>query len=241
MAKNPKYIEIANYFINKIKNNELKTNDPLDSEETLCAKFKVSHMTMTKAMNELSIEGYIKRIPGKGTFVSENYKTTIKKSISSKTSITEQIIDAGMVPRTELHRYFIIKGKEIKDVAEILGVDDNEFIHGFIRLRYAGEKLMAISYTYVVQSVIPTIDINRLEGSFNQYIEELGIYRSNGSTEFCAVMPEGENEKILGNSHIPLLKQTIKWNVDNKPFELTYHYFVGSSYSITSDMQIKHN
>ena len=146
-----------------------------------------------------------------------------------------------MVPRTELHRYFIIKGKEIKDVAEILGVDDNEFIHGFIRLRYAGEKLMAISYTYVVQSVIPTIDINRLEGSFNKYIEELGIYRSNGSTEFCAVMPEGENEKILGNSHIPLLKQTIKWNVDNKPFELTYHYFVGSSYSITSDMQIKHN
>ncbi|MDY3092762.1 MAG: GntR family transcriptional regulator [Erysipelotrichaceae bacterium] len=241
MAKNPKYIEIANYFIEKIKNSELKPNDALESEEVLCSKFNVSHMTMTKAMNELSLEGYIKRTPGKGTFVSDNYKASIKKAFSSRSSITSQIIEAGMEPRTELYRYYIIKGKDLKGVAENLNVDDNEFIHGFIRLRYAGEKMMAISYTYIVQKMIPTIDISRLEGSFNKYVEELGIHRSYGETEFCAVMPEGENEKILGTNHIPLLKQTILWNVDDKPFELTYHYFVGSSYSITSDLQIIHN
>ena len=33
MAKNPKYIEIANYFIEKIRNQEFKANDPLESEE----------------------------------------------------------------------------------------------------------------------------------------------------------------------------------------------------------------
>ena len=82
---------------------------------------------------------------------------------------------------------------------------------------------------------------DELEVAFNKYVEELGIHRSYGETEFCAVMPEGENEKILGTNHIPLLKQTILWNVDDKPFELTYHYFVGSSYSITSDLQIIHN
>ena len=73
MAKNPKYIEIANYFIEKIRNQEFKVNDPLESEEKLCSQFNVSHMTMAKAMNELSINGYIKRIPGKGTFISDNY------------------------------------------------------------------------------------------------------------------------------------------------------------------------
>ena len=165
MAKNPKYIEIANYFIEKIKNSELKPNDALESEEVLCSKFNVSHMTMTKAMNELSLEGYIKRTPGKGTFVSDNYKASIKKAFSSRSSITSQIIEAGMEPRTELYRYYIIKGKDLKGVAENLNVDDNEFIHGFIRLRYAGEKMMAISYTYIVQKMIPTIDISRLEGS----------------------------------------------------------------------------
>lgn len=65
MAKNPKYIEIANYFIEKIRNQEFKANDPLESEEKLCSQFNVSHMTMAKAMNELSINGYIKRIPEK--------------------------------------------------------------------------------------------------------------------------------------------------------------------------------
>ena len=50
-------------------------------------------MTMAKAMNELSIKGYIKRIPGKGTFISDNYKTSIKKPFSSRISITKQIED----------------------------------------------------------------------------------------------------------------------------------------------------
>ena len=79
MAKNPKYIEIANYFIEKIRNQEFKVNDPLESEEKLCSQFNVSHMTMAKAMNELSINGYIKRIPGKGTFISD---TVHKANIS---------------------------------------------------------------------------------------------------------------------------------------------------------------
>ena len=88
---------------------------------------------------------------------------------------------------------------------------------------------------------MPSIDISRLEGSFNKYVEEQGLVRSDGVTEFSAVMPNKENAKILGTDHIPLLKQTVKWNVDDKPFELTEHYFVGSSYSITSDMHIIHN
>ncbi len=241
MAKSPKYIEIANYFIEKIKNQEFKINDSLESEEKLCSQFNVSHMTMAKAMNELSIKGYIKRIPGKGTFISDNYKTSIKKPFSSRISITKQIEDAGLVPRTVLYKYSIIRGKDKSDVASILNVEENEFLHLFVRIRYAGEKLMAISYTYIVQKIMPSIDIGRLEGSFNKYVEEQGLVRSDGVTEFTAVMPDKENAKILGTDRIPLLKQTVKWNVDDKPFELTEHYFVGSSYSITSDMHIIHN
>lgn len=241
MAKNPKYIEIANYFIEKIRNQEFKANDPLESEEKLCSQFNVSHMTMAKAMNELSINGYIKRIPGKGTFISDNYKISIKKPFSAEISMSKQIEDAGLVPRTELYKYSIIRGKDKSDVASILNVGKNEFLHLFVRMRYASEKLMAISYTYIVQKIMPSIDISRLEGSFNKYVEEQGLVRSDGFTEFTAVMPDKENAKILGTDNIPLLKQTVKWNVGDKPFELTEDYFVGSSYSITSDMHIIHN
>ena len=132
MAKNPKYIEIANYFIQKIENEELKENEPLDPEEQLCAKFNVSHMTMAKAMNELSAEGYIKRIPGKGTFISGNYRTSFKKPISSRNSITAQIQEAGMESRIELYKYSIIRGKDDPEVAAKLHISDDEFLHFFI-------------------------------------------------------------------------------------------------------------
>ena len=241
MAKNPKYIEIANYFIQKIENEELKENEPLDPEEQLCAQFNVSHMTMAKAMNELSAEGYIKRITGKGTFISGNYRTSFKKPISSRNSITAQIQEAGLESRIELYKYSIIRGKDDPEVAAKLHISEDEFLHFFIRLRYANDNLMAISYTYIVQKAIPTLDIHKLEGSLNKYIKELGIERTDGSTEFCATMPNKENAKILGTDHIPLLKQPLRWNADDKPFELTYHYFIGTKYSITSDLHIIHN
>ncbi len=40
---------------------------------------------------------------------------------------------------------------------------------------------------------------------------------------------------------MPLLKQTILWNVNNDPFELTYHYFVGEQYTITQNLQLIYN
>lgn len=79
------------------------------------------------------------------------------------------------------------------------------------------------------------MDIKRLEGSLNQYIEELGIERSYGYMELGACLPSAEQAKLIGSNHVPLLRQTILWNVNDEPFELTTHYFVGDKFTITQD------
>lgn len=241
MSKSPKYIEIIEYYKNEIESGRLVENEPLPPENEICKKFNVSHMTFTKAMNELTLKGYIHRIPRKGTIVSSAYKTTIKKAFAKPNSITSQIIDAGMEPHTELYKYSVSKGKDLPEAAKKLKIKDDDYIHFFIRSRFANHNLVCISYTYISQAIMPSIDITRLEGSLNEYIDELGIHRSYGSTEFCAALPTAEQAKLIGTNYIPLLKQTILWNVDNTPFELTYHYFVGEQYTITQDLQLIYN
>ena len=54
-------------------------------------------------------------------------------------------------------------------------------------------------------------------------------------------MPTPKQAKILGSAHIPLLKQSILWHVDNLPFEYTNHYFIGDKYKITSDLRLIYN
>lgn len=241
MQKLPKYIVIINYFKDQIEKGKIADQEALPSENEICQLFSTSHMTVTKAMNELVATGYIKRIPGKGTFAISAYKTTIRKSMLRSESITDLIVNSGMIPRTELIKYLIVKGKDVPEVADVLKIKDDEFLHYFVRARYGDDNLVCLSYTYVSQAIMPTIDITRIEGSFNEYVNSLGIHRSYGYTEFCATLPTPVQAKIIKTEHIPLLKQTIMWNVNDIPFELTKHYYVGDKYTITQDLMLKYN
>ncbi|WP_296876867.1 GntR family transcriptional regulator [Thomasclavelia sp.] len=235
MKKIAKYMEIFNYFKDKIENGELVVNTLLPSEDEIIEQFSVSHMTISRSMNELAAHGYIKRIKGKGTYVDDGYKTKIEKDIVEFESITEMISNAGLTPSCELIKYLIIKGKDIPDVARKLEIDENDFVHFFVRARYGNDSLICLSYTYISQEILPTINIKKLEGSFNEYVDELKIERSYGYMELGAALPDKEQSKIIGSSHVPLLKQTIMWYAGVQPFELTTHYFIANKFSIRQE------
>lgn len=241
MPKIPKYCIVINKLKAMIEAGELAAGSLLPAENELCTQFSVSHMTLTKAMNELAVAGYIKRIPGKGTFADGTYKTRIRKSFIRSESITDLIFNSGLKPHTEVLKYAVIKGKDQPETAQLMNIAQDAFLHYFIRARYGDDQLVCLSYTYVSQTILPTLDITRLEGSFNEYIKSLNISRSYGHTEFCATLPTPEQARIIGTDHVPLLKQTIQWNVDEQPFELTRHYFIGDKYSITQDLILKYH
>lgn len=233
MKKLPKYLEIVEYFISEIRVGKLKDGDFLPPENELCAKFSASHMTVSKAMGELSAKGYVKRTPGVGTTASDGYRNQIEKSMLKAESMTQLIQDSGLVPGTELIKYAIVRGKDIPDVADILQISDDDFLHFFVRTRYGSGSLICLSYTYIPQSILPTIDITRLLGSFDEYVNELGIIRTHGTRSHCATLPTDEQSKLIGTSHVALLKETVLWYIaSDVPFELTYHYFIGDKYTI---------
>lgn len=233
MAKQAKYLMIIDYYINKIKSGELKPGDQIPNEVDLCSTFSSSRMTINKALTELSVKGYITRIQGKGSFISNEYMQKISKPfIKTSNSFTDDITLANMIPKTELIDYRIMKGKDVPEVMNTLNIDEDDYVHFFIRKRFADDRLIALSYTYINYKILSHIDIKALDGSFNEYVNKIGINRSYGYTEISACLPDAYQEKIIGTSHIALLKQTIGWNVNDEPFEITHHYYIGDCYTI---------
>ncbi len=231
MVRKAKYVQIEDYFIHNIENGNYELNRLLPSEAELCDQFSTSRMTVNKAMTNLSNRGYIRRIPGNGSFVDDAYNNP-KSDLIQKHSLSDEIRAFGMEPGSQLLDYQIIKGKDNRQIAKELNVKDDEFIHYFVRLRTGDGKPVVLSYTYINYSLLPNFDIRCLEGSFNAYISEQGIIRSSGYTEFSAVLPDEKQAEIIGSSNKALLRQKIFWRYANKPFEITTHYYLDDRMSI---------
>ena len=67
----PRYQAVKDAIIARISTGELKPGDRVPSENELVDANNVSRMTANRALRELTNEGYVSRIAGRGTFVSD--------------------------------------------------------------------------------------------------------------------------------------------------------------------------
>ncbi len=67
----PRYQQLKDLIIGRISNGDLRPQDRVPSENDLVESMNVSRMTANRALRELTDEGYVDRIAGRGTFVSD--------------------------------------------------------------------------------------------------------------------------------------------------------------------------
>ena len=67
----PRYQQVKDLIIGRISNGELRPRDRVPSENELVEAMSVSRMTANRALRELTKEGYVDRIAGRGTYVSD--------------------------------------------------------------------------------------------------------------------------------------------------------------------------
>jgi len=72
----PLYIQIQNYFKRLIGKGTLKAGDKIPTEHELMATFNVSRITVANALSQLAKDGWIYRIPGKGSYVGRDTSDT---------------------------------------------------------------------------------------------------------------------------------------------------------------------
>jgi len=96
-SKIPKYLQVANSFIEDIANEDLKIGERLPSILETSRNFYLSKETIEKAYNELYKQGYITSIYRKGYFVTNSnikYKTKIFFLIGAITTYNKSIYNS---------------------------------------------------------------------------------------------------------------------------------------------------
>ena len=71
LAAKPMYQQLKDLIIGRISSGDLRPADRVPSENELVEAMSVSRMTANRALRELTDEGYVERIAGRGTFVSD--------------------------------------------------------------------------------------------------------------------------------------------------------------------------
>ncbi|BFH59886.1 GntR family transcriptional regulator [Paenibacillus azoreducens] len=67
--REPLYIQIQNHFKQLISSRQLVEDDRIPTEKELIDQFQVSRITVANALADLANEGWIYRIPGRGSYV----------------------------------------------------------------------------------------------------------------------------------------------------------------------------
>jgi len=90
----PKYEMIKQDLLQEIRDHKFIPGEKFYSEAELKNRYSVSSITVVKALNELTLEGYLFRIQGKGTFVSKaKVGTNVKFSDIENHSVDSEHVE----------------------------------------------------------------------------------------------------------------------------------------------------
>jgi GntR family histidine utilization transcriptional repressor len=97
----PRYQQLKDLIIQRISSGDLRPNDRVPSENELVQAQSVSRMTANRALRELNDEGYVNRIAGRGTFVSD-FRS--QSHVLEVQNIADEIADRGHAHTCEVLR-----------------------------------------------------------------------------------------------------------------------------------------
>ena len=97
----PRYMVVVDWVKGELSNGNLNPGDRLSSEYELSEKFALSRQTIRHAIAVLEKEGYVTRIQGSGTYISDN---NITDKVNRKNiAIITTYVDAYIFPQTIQH------------------------------------------------------------------------------------------------------------------------------------------
>ena len=234
MKQKSQYQRIFEYISEQITAGTLRPGDQLPTEMQLCDRFGVSRMTVNKALGELVHQHYIRRIPGKGSFVEDPEANVLKEVTNiGHSSFSSDIEGIHKKPGAILVEYRVMHAAEAEEVQKKLGLQDEELLHFICRIRTIDGVRTALSKTYIPTKFLPALDVNILEHSLYQYLDQrYGIHPAAVEYTFRAVMSDKHQQELLEIEPCALLVSShVSAAEPGKRFEYTETYYVGSRYT----------
>jgi GntR family transcriptional regulator len=164
----PLYYQLKQALLADIRERGLKSGDRLPSEAAIEQNYHVSRSTIRQALNELTVEGQVRRIHGKGTFVAERRIV----HIPFLTSFTENMRAQGYTPTRRVESMNEIKAPP--EIAESLELEDGTSCLYLRRTLLADGRPVGVAETWLPMDVLgnQVLDAKQLEaGSLYELLQ----------------------------------------------------------------------
>ena len=145
------YQTVENDILKKIVSGELPGGSQIPTETELCKQYKVSRITVSRAVQNLIDQNLLYRLRGKGTFVNPS-KLTLKRGTSTIFNLssdpqygdktTKSILETGLI-KADAH------------IARELKIDNGTVVQRVARLVYIENAPCAIDTIYATQGTLP--------------------------------------------------------------------------------------
>ncbi|WP_182200198.1 GntR family transcriptional regulator [Paraliobacillus salinarum] len=220
LKKGPLYAQVQEILRNRIVSGKYPKGSLIPSEVELKEEFDVSLITIRRAVEQLSNQGYVEKKSGIGTTVLDNYAIS---KLSKGQRFSQHLIEEG----------YELK----KESASILTVDllENypELVDDFGATCHCVERLYTLEGKpyihfkhFITKDIMLPNDSEVLLGSLYEIISEQGIKFNRFKDEFGIEVPDASITDQLQLEQKPLLKRIrYSYDINDQLIEFSVGYY----------------
>ncbi len=208
----PLHHQVRNYLLGSIERGELLPGQQLLQEKEYASRFGISLAPVRQAILDLVKEGYLYRVPGKGTFVREQ---KVEEKISILSSFSESMRAKGLSATLRVVELRV--GKIPPALRSVLGPDDQQYVY-LQRVALSQGEAIALLSSYIPARLVPGMETIDFQGrSLYKTLEErYGIVLARAENTIEVVRCRATQAAALGISPgTPMLQ------VEGKTYDVT--------------------
>jgi GntR family transcriptional regulator len=228
----PLYQQLQRALRQAIERRILGPDDALPPERDLANDFRVSRITVRKAIEGLVGEGILVRRQGSGTFVCAR----VEKNFSKLTSFSEDMRARGRTPRSVWLRKSA--GSVTPEEALTLRASPGTPVFRFHRIRFADDAPMSLEFATVLADCLPSLDA--VESSLYEALERSGNRPVRALQRLRAVLFTAEQAELLEAKErdAGLLVERLGFLKDGRAVEFTQSYYRGDIYDFVAELSV---
>lgn len=223
----PKYQQVLRELSQRV--DAMNPGDALPPEEELAREFRVSPMTVRRALTILLEAKRVVGVRGKGTFVAPRPM----RRLMTLSSFSETMRATGRTARSEVIAASTVAATS--EAAELLHISGGEQVYRLRRLRFGDDTPVAVDRTLLPAARFPGLLDEDLTGSLYALLRRrYRVEVRRAVSDISAVLPDAEDRARLGLSEVvPCLGvRATAMDEEGRVVELTDSTYRGDLYTL---------
>jgi GntR family transcriptional regulator len=234
----PLYYQLRKFITDRIDSGAWQPGDRLPSESELRNQFGISRTTVRQALGELTSQGLLTRIQGKGTFVAQ---PRIQQRLTQLTGFTQDMHARRLRPSSRVLDLRLVEAGG--RVAEVLGLKPGEEVVLLRRLRLADKEPMAVETAYLLGSFYSALQGENLgeRSLYDVLRQKCGAVPTRAVQQIEAIACPALEARLLGvRKGTPVLHMhRTSYDPNHHPIEQVESFYRGDRYIFHAELSHK--